>query len=175
MAGTFQGNIWIAGTKSTSGGLSLLLAGYMGIEEELVDQDYPRFLVHRDTWEKMKKTRSRDGFYNIMEINESEMEQQPEDILNLMKYEENRMDSLEESINSLELEETKATMNKDQTIHHKLKTEDIQRMMFENETIWNREQVEKWEDEYVIHLPGTANIEQEWDETELEANMLTVQ
>ena len=30
------------------------MAGNMGIEEELIDSDYPTLLVHNDTWNKMK-------------------------------------------------------------------------------------------------------------------------
>ena len=30
------------------------MAWNMGIEEELIDSDYPTFLVHNDTWNKMK-------------------------------------------------------------------------------------------------------------------------
>ena len=33
---------------------SLLMAGNLGIEKELVNADFPSFLVHKDTWEKMK-------------------------------------------------------------------------------------------------------------------------
>ena len=49
---------------------SLLLAGHMGIEEELVDQDYPQFLVHRDTWKKMQDTTDIVQPYSMMAINE---------------------------------------------------------------------------------------------------------
>ena len=38
----------------------ILMAGHMGIESELVDADYPTFLVYNKTWEKMKK-----DFYGI--------------------------------------------------------------------------------------------------------------
>ena len=31
------------------------MAGHMGIEEEIIDADYPTFLVHSETWERMKK------------------------------------------------------------------------------------------------------------------------
>ena len=39
-----------------------IMAGHMGIESELVDADYPTFLVYNKTWEKMK-----EDFYSTEE------------------------------------------------------------------------------------------------------------
>ena len=36
------------------------MAGHMGIESELVDTDYPTFIMYNKTWEKMN-----EDFYSI--------------------------------------------------------------------------------------------------------------
>ena len=51
---------------------SLLMAGNLGIEEELVDKDYPTFLVHRETWAKMQEDHRKGNTINMMQIQEKQ-------------------------------------------------------------------------------------------------------
>ena len=65
----------------------------MGIEEELIDGDYPQFLVHKDTWQKMKQAFHKPQPHNFMSITDSQetvegVDQQPEEILNMMNQDE---------------------------------------------------------------------------------------
>ena len=59
------------------------MAGNLGIEEELVDQDFPTFLVHKETWKKMQMDHKKGIPTNMMEIQEK---QNSEDLHNQLEF-----------------------------------------------------------------------------------------
>ena len=56
--------------------LIITISGNMGIEEELIDSDYPTFLVHIDTWNKMKTNfyDNQDGQHMMLATSEKQAE-----------------------------------------------------------------------------------------------------
>ena len=123
----------------------ILMAGHMDIESELLDADYPTFLVYNKTWEKMK-----EDFYGIKGNiqKENPRESQPEqermmvtsmeelDITNLItgsqrKTEEINLKEVDSYMDMFLMETTEAK------IEEILPEESIEDMMYEEDRFWN--------------------------------------
>ena len=103
------------------------------------------------------------------------MESNPFEVMNMMKQEEASVEEVTQDMQHIGLQEDeiKLTENTDHTIKEDLRKEDIQKMMYENETIWNMEEIGEWKDEYTIHVTKEEKPPIYVDEVEQEANMLT--
>ena len=123
------------------------MAGHMGIESELVDADYPTFLVYNKTWEKMK-----EDFYGLkghmQKINPREMQPEQEmmmvismeelDITNLItgsqrKTEEIDLKEVDSYMDMFLMESTEAK------IEEILPEDSIEDMMYEEYQFWDKE------------------------------------
>ena len=88
-------------------------------------------------------------------------EQEPEEFLNMMNQEEAEVNTLVQELDMMALDSDPGdmTMYQGDEIQEHLREEDIQAMMYENDTIWNMERVTQWDDEYVIHSREEEVIE----------------
>ena len=158
------------------------MAGNLGIEEELVDQDFPTFLVHRETWKKMQSDHEKGINTNMMEIQEKQYAE------NLHTQLEIKHPELPDRMMSLQIGDgpnvkAKATEmrqdtdplmeNTDTETIHVLDIQEAEYMMHEENLTWDMEKMMEWDDNYTIHIGSTPEPVLDVDEDQEEAAMLT--
>ena len=160
----------------------ILKAGHMGIESELVDADYPTFLVYNKSWEKMKKE-----FYGIEELKmQKSQELHPEEEMMMVTSMEeldiaNLITGSQHKIEEIDLKEVDSYMdmflmeNTEAEIKETLPEESIKDMMYEEDRFWNMNKLTDWNDEFRIELRNSdyEQLREKEDKIEQEAIMLT--
>ena len=168
------------------------MAGNMGVEEEIIDADYPTFLVHSDTWEKMKKsyyenpgeqrkTLGMTEVQNHMTIHEGieiPDPEQPEEMMSLSIDTRMKIQDVVEKVDQLDIKEDenlymKLMETSDQTVQEIIPKEEIEDMMYEEDRYWNMEELTEWNDEYIITIGEENHMQQVCDEEEAGVMMLT--
>ena len=154
----------------------ILRAGHMGIESELVDADYPTFLVFNKTWEKMK-----EDFYGG-ERDKSKAESMKasteQEMMMVMSIEDLNITNLKsgsqskpEDINLKEVDSYKDMFQMESSearIQETLSSGSIEEMMYEEDRFWNIEEITDWDYEFKIEMKSNEYEVHREHEDELE-------